>query len=329
MEPRQWWERNTVLAEAFCRSDEQVRSAQATLDEAQVHRSRLLAAFAVTVGSDGAVAGVLGLNEREVRVARRTVGKEDARGVADQLLAAAAVAPEDGQAEAVTAPEAVTAHPVGTAGMPGAAGTAGVPGAAHEVGGTAHDAYADPMAYQYYATAQPPTQYQQTQHQQHTYYQHYQPHQTPVPQQTQHQPPPVPQQPQPQAQAQSQQQLREPRWSGAMDALLVGSWQTGVDLQVLAAEFGLDLARLISRAQQLSAEGRLSPPWAGSGGEARSGRHRRSSTDIDDAYDFYDSYGHPVYPGGWEVPSTVPDDMLAGVGRQSGLPQYTYSTTVP
>ncbi|MEU4682363.1 hypothetical protein [Streptomyces xinghaiensis] len=307
-----------------------MRSAQATLDEAQVHRSRLLAAFAVTVGSDGAVAGVLGLNEREVRVARRTVGKEDARGVADQLLAAAAVAPEDGQAEGVTAPEAVTAPPMGTAGMPGTAGTAGVPGAAHEVGGAAHDAYADPMAYQYYAPAQPSTQYQQTQHQQHTYYQHYQQHQTPVPQQTQHQhqPPPVPQQPQPQAQAQSQQ-LREPRWSGAMDALLVGSWQTGVDLQVLAAEFGLDLARLISRAQQLSAEGRLSPPWAGSGGEARSGRHRRSSTDIDDAYDFYDSYGHPVYPGGWEVPSTVPDDMLAGVGRQSGLPQYTYSTTVP
>ncbi|MCC9739740.1 hypothetical protein [Streptomyces sp. MNU89] len=298
-----------------------MRSAQATLDEAQVHRSRLLAAFAVTVGSDGAVAGVLGLNEREVRVARRTVGKEDARGVADQLLAAAAVAPEDGQAEALTAPEAVTAQPMGTAGMPGAAGAAGVPG-------TAHDAYADPMAYQHYAPAQPPTQYQQTQHQQHTYYQHYQQHQTPVPQQTQHQhqPPPAPQQPQPQAQP--QQQLREPRWSGAMDALLVGSWQTGVDLQVLAAEFGLDLARLISRAQQLSAEGRLSPPWAGSGpgGEARSGRHRRSSTDLDDAYDFYDSYGHSVHPGGWEVPSTVPDDMLAGVDRQSGLPQYTYST---
>ncbi|MCC3652050.1 hypothetical protein LIX60_11340 [Streptomyces sp. S07_1.15] len=327
-----------MLAEAFCRSDEQVRSAQATLDEAQVHRSRLLAAFAVTVGSDGAVAGVLGLNEREVRVARRTVGKEDARGVADQLLAAAAVAPEDGQAEALTAPETATAHPVGTAGIPGAAGTAGVPGAAHEVGGTVHEPYADPMAYQYYAPAQPPTQYPQSQHQQHTYYQHYQQHQTPAPQQTQHQhqhqPPPVPQQPQPQAQAHPQQQLREPRWSGAMDALLVGSWQTGVDLQVLAAEFGLDLARLISRAQQLSAEGRLSPPWAGSGpgGEPRSGRHRRSSTDIDDtydAYDFYDSYGHPVHPGGWEVPSTVPDDMLAGVGRQSGLPQYTYSTTVP
>ncbi|WSQ73244.1 hypothetical protein OG463_18670 [Streptomyces xinghaiensis] len=327
-----------MLAEAFCRSDEQVRSAQATLDEAQVHRSRLLAAFAVTVGSDGAVAGVLGLNEREVRVARRTVGKEDARGVADQLLAAAAVAPEDGQAEALTAPETATAHPVGTAGIPGAAGTAGVPGAAHEVGGTVHEAYADPMTYQYYAPAQPPTQYPQSQHQQHTYYQHHQQHQTPAPQQTQHQhphqPPPVPQQPQPQAQAHPQQQLREPRWSGAMDALLVGSWQTGVDLQVLAAEFGLDLARLISRAQQLSAEGRLSPPWAGSGpgGEPRSGRHRRSSTDIDDtydAYDFYDSYGHPVHPGGWEVPSTVPDDMLAGVGRQSGLPQYTYSTTVP
>ncbi len=46
----------------------------------------MLAAFAVTVGSDGAVADLMGLNEREVRVARRTVGKDDARTVAQSLL---------------------------------------------------------------------------------------------------------------------------------------------------------------------------------------------------------------------------------------------------
>ncbi|MBQ0987321.1 hypothetical protein KBZ10_22935 [Streptomyces sp. F63] len=320
MEPRQWWERNTVLAEAFCRSDEQVRSAQAILDEAQVHRSRLLAAFAVTVGSDGAVAGVLGLNEREVRVARRTVGKEDARGVADELLTAAMM-PDEARLppEGVPAPEAVAAPPAGAAavqGAPGMAGTAapaGVTGPGYEAVGPAPEVYADPTAYQHYAHAHPQYRHQQPNHSYH--------------QENQTQPPPqsqthaYPQQSYPQ-----QQPYREPRWTGAMDALLVGSWQTGVDLQVLAAEFGLDLARLVSRAQQLSAEGRLSPPWAGTGpgGEPRSGRHRRSSTDLDDAYDFYDAYGHPVHPGAWEVPSTVPDDMVASVGQQSGVPHYTH-----
>ncbi|MFC5904315.1 hypothetical protein ACFP53_34735 [Streptomyces zhihengii] len=63
-----------------------MREAQAVMDEALVSRTRVLAAFAVTVGSDAAVADLMGLNEREVRVARRTVGKEDARVIADQLL---------------------------------------------------------------------------------------------------------------------------------------------------------------------------------------------------------------------------------------------------
>ncbi|MFD4867351.1 hypothetical protein ACFWN4_18795, partial [Streptomyces sp. NPDC058412] len=56
------------------------------MDEALASRTRALAALAVTVGSDAAVADLMGLNEREVRVARRTVGKDDARTVADQLL---------------------------------------------------------------------------------------------------------------------------------------------------------------------------------------------------------------------------------------------------
>lgn len=56
------------------------------MDEALASRTRALAAFAVTVGSDAAVADLMGLNEREVRVARRTVGKKDARVVADELL---------------------------------------------------------------------------------------------------------------------------------------------------------------------------------------------------------------------------------------------------
>ncbi|MEW2546427.1 hypothetical protein AB0910_11725 [Streptomyces sp. NPDC047002] len=87
MEPREYWDRNSALAEAFCACDEKVREAQALLDERQVERSRTLAAFAVTVGDDGTVANLMGLGEREVRLARRTVGKTDAREVAQELLA--------------------------------------------------------------------------------------------------------------------------------------------------------------------------------------------------------------------------------------------------
>ena len=86
MEPREFWERNSLLAEAFCSSDDKVRQARAFLDEAHADRARTLAAFAVTVGSDGAVADLMGLNAREVRVARRTVGKTDARTVAEHIL---------------------------------------------------------------------------------------------------------------------------------------------------------------------------------------------------------------------------------------------------
>ncbi|MGX9919263.1 hypothetical protein ACWIG4_05355 [Streptomyces sp. NPDC002248] len=86
MEPRELWERNTLLAEAFCGADDWVRKAQSAMDEALASRTRVLAAFAVTVGSDTAVANLMGLGEREVRLARRTVGKDDARDVANQLL---------------------------------------------------------------------------------------------------------------------------------------------------------------------------------------------------------------------------------------------------
>src|SRR6185312_574450 len=87
MEPRELWERHAVLAQAVCSSDDEVRRTQGLLDEAEARRSRTLAAFAVTVGSDAVVAELLGLDEREVRLARRTVGKEDARAVAKSLLA--------------------------------------------------------------------------------------------------------------------------------------------------------------------------------------------------------------------------------------------------
>ncbi|MBY8885528.1 hypothetical protein K7472_11795 [Streptomyces sp. PTM05] len=117
------WNRNNVLAEAFCRSDEHVRDAQGLLDEAQADRVRLLAAFSISVGSDGAVADMLGLAEREVRVARRTVGKDNARAVAEELLAAAPAPPPGaaGPATDVPAPPPSAAQPPAQA--PGAAST--------------------------------------------------------------------------------------------------------------------------------------------------------------------------------------------------------------
>ncbi|MCA1219382.1 hypothetical protein [Streptomyces sp. 8L] len=100
MEPREYWDRNSVLAEAFCACDEKVGEAQALLDELQIERSRTLAAFAVTVGNDETVANMMGLGEREVRLARRTVGKTDARDVAQDLLSRATQAKERETAEA-------------------------------------------------------------------------------------------------------------------------------------------------------------------------------------------------------------------------------------
>lgn len=80
------WERHAVLARAYFGNDEDVRRAQGDLDERNADRMRTLAAFAVTLGSDGTVAELLGLHEREVRLARRTVGKDDARAIAKALL---------------------------------------------------------------------------------------------------------------------------------------------------------------------------------------------------------------------------------------------------
>ncbi|MEV6563835.1 hypothetical protein [Streptomyces kronopolitis] len=249
MDPRELWDRNAVLAEAFCLGDERVREAQARLDEAQADRSRVLAAFAVTVGSTGAVAGLFGLNEREVRIARRTVGKDDARAVAEELLAATTPVAAPQPEEAPPAPEAPAEYPHHQNSSAGTRPTApvrenvGSPGAA------------------------------------------------------------------------------EQSWSPAMDAVLIGSWQTGVDLRELAAEFGLDLTRLVTRAQQLSAQGRFYPGPV----ETHAGRHRRGPGDVHEseysipaqqtaAWNAAPS-AHPM-ASGWHTGTmptaeSVPDNMAA------------------
>ncbi|MGW1375937.1 hypothetical protein ACWD6P_16910 [Streptomyces sp. NPDC002446] len=243
MEPRELWERHAVLAQAFCSSDDEVRRTQGLLDEAEVRRSRTLAAFAVTVGSDAVVADLLGLDEREVRLARRTVGKEDARAVAKSLLSQPAPpreqppVPEQPPAQEPPAAQQAAAHPTAP-GHP-AAGQPVAPG--HPAG-------------QPVAPGQPAA-----------------PGQVPAGHATA--PTPTPAAAPPPAAA---AQVTEPTWAPALDAVLMSSWHTGVDLTALATELGLDVRFLVARAQQLSADGRQTAPPAPP--QDRLGRHRRMAT---------------------------------------------------
>ncbi|MGW3013465.1 hypothetical protein ACWC9R_32255 [Streptomyces sp. NPDC001219] len=210
MEPRELWERHAVLAQAFCSSDDEVRRTQGLLDEAEARRSRTLAAFAVTVGSDAVVADLLGLDEREVRLARRTVGKDDARAVAKSLLSQPAseqpAAPQPAPAEQ-PAPQ----HPVPPPPAPQ----------------PAQEAAPQPAA----PAPAPPSQ----------------------------------------AGPAAAPQPTEPAWAPALDAVLMSSWHSGVDLTALAHELGLDVRLLVARAQQLSAESRTVHARSSD----RTGRHRR------------------------------------------------------
>ncbi len=256
MEPRELWERHAVLAQAFCSSDDEVRRTQGLLDEAEVRRSRTLAAFAVTVGSDAVVADLLGLDEREVRLARRTVGKDDARAVAKSLLAQPAqpahpVTEQPPAGEQTVAREQVPAQPA-AAHLPG---QNGAHPAAHPAGQAAGPGQA-PAGH----TGAPATG----------------PLQTAAPQATPPQATP-PQAPPPQATApQATGPLStDSTWAPALDAILMSSWHTGVDLTALATELGLDVRFLVARAQQLSTDNRqhaqTTPP-------DRIGRHRRMAT---------------------------------------------------
>ncbi|MEU9090228.1 hypothetical protein ACIOEW_13650 [Streptomyces sp. NPDC087901] len=109
-----------MLADAFCGADDRVREAQSTFDGTQTERARMLAAFAVTVGSDTAVADLLGLTEREVRLARRTVGKDVARSLAASML----TLPKPGKAD--SGPEAQSSSGEGVSRFTSAAGPAPV-----------------------------------------------------------------------------------------------------------------------------------------------------------------------------------------------------------
>ncbi|MFF8918676.1 hypothetical protein ACF08M_36575 [Streptomyces sp. NPDC015032] len=188
-----------------------MRCAQALLDEARAERSRALAAFAVTVGDDGSIADLMGLNEREVRLARRTVGRTDARSLAEKILNQTTQAAREGVAEPPPAPEVPVPHP-------------------------REEMLVAPLA------APPDT--------------------PPVP-------PPPPSPPLPPAEMDV-----TVAWSPSMDSVLLWSWESGLDVQTVAAELGLDVRALLTRVQELANDGRLtlSPSVAE---VSRSGRHRR------------------------------------------------------
>lgn len=253
MEPRELWERHAVLAQAFCSSDDEVRRTQGLLDEAEARRSRTLAAFAVTVGSDAVVADLLGLDEREVRLARRTVGKDDARAVAKSLLAQPAREqppagePSPAREQAPAQPTAAhatgqaAAHPAAHATGQAAAPPTGQPAAGQPMAG---QSMAGPsMAGQPMAGQSMPGQSMAGQSMGQA--------------------------------AAAGPAAAEPGWAPALDAVLMSSWHTGVDLTALATELGLDVRLLVARAQQLSAESR---PAAQPAPSDRIGRHRRMAT---------------------------------------------------
>lgn len=292
-----------MLAEAFCTSDDRVREAQTVLDEAQAERTRMLAAFAVTVGNDGAVADLMGLHEREVRVARRTVGKEDARTMASGLLTPSPGPDPDSApgTEEQAAPEPVPGgvtlndllqQPHADVHVPRPrveatepTGPEPQPVAPHPV---AHNPYATPAApAQPYAAQQHAAQAYTTQahaahpsaahpHAAHPHAAHPLTHQPfTAPERPEPTEPPGTRSPGPSA-PRSEAAREAEAWSSSMDSVLVWSWQSGVDLQFVAEELGLDLRALLVRVQTLAAEGRLSlhaPPPPASSDTA--GRHRR------------------------------------------------------
>ncbi|MFD6274091.1 hypothetical protein ACFWFI_00590 [Streptomyces sp. NPDC060209] len=236
------------MADAFCGADDRVREAQSVFDGAQAERARTLAAFAVTVGNDAAVAELLGLNEREVRLARRTVGKSDARSLAGALLndpptdapgAGAATKAASGNSEPLPSPQggnpAVTVRLEST--------QSSIPSPRVEQSSTQQAAPAAPTG------------------------------------------------------------MKE--WTDARDSLLVDGWNKGTDAAALAAQLGIGLTQLVSRAQLLYAEGRLVQV------RRDRGRHRRLTDEFTRTVETSHTFDHALYASSsenhsWPSPADAP-----------------------
>ncbi|MET7364525.1 hypothetical protein ABZS61_01625 [Streptomyces sp. NPDC005566] len=248
MEAREMWKRHAVLADAFCGADDRVREAQSVFDGAQAERARTLAAFAVTVGSDAAVAELLGLNEREVRLARRTVGKSDARSLAGALL-------NNHSADAPDVDSATEAPSGDSSPLP------------------------TPAVNVRMESTQPS-----------------------IPS------PRVEQFPTRQATPAEPTGPKEKEWSHARDSLLVDGWNKGMDAAALAAQLGIGLTQLVSRAQLLYADGRLAQV------RRDRGRHRRLTDEftrtVEAAHDFDRAlYSSSSDNQGWPPPVDTPGQV--------------------
>jgi hypothetical protein len=88
-----------------------------------------------------------------------------------------------------------------------------------------------------------------------------------------------------------------PVWSSAMDSVLIWSWQSGVDLMVVANELCLDLRAVLQRVQTLAGDGRLARPEAYPT-RTTLGRHRRYEEDLVFA-DAVSGEGDLYPPAGW------------------------------
>ncbi|MFH9614686.1 hypothetical protein ACH4MM_13300 [Streptomyces pratensis] len=252
------WKRHAVLADAFCGADDRVREAQSVFDGAQAERARTLAAFAVTVGSDAAVAELLGLNEREVRIARRTVGKSDARSLAGTLLNH----PSSDAPDVGAAPEAASDD------SPPPAPRSRNPSVEVHPEST-HSSIPSPRVEQFRTRQATPA---------------------------------------------ASSEVKE--WSHARDSLLVDGWNKGTDAAALAAQLGIGLTQLVSRAQLLYAEGRLAQV------RRDRGRHRRLTDEFTRSVETSHGFDHARHSDASENHSWPSSADTPGQGEAARYAPY-------
>ncbi|MET8687305.1 hypothetical protein ABZV77_24120 [Streptomyces sp. NPDC004732] len=221
--------------------------AQLTLEELRKSRNRVLAALAVTIGSDTGAAHVLGLPERDVRTARKSVNREEALDLATNVLDLAAEAasvqayaprsapvepcePQETQAQAPTPAQEPRAVPERASPDPAESLTATIP---TPVVAPAAAPVRETVAVSAPASAAAPK-----------------PAPGPVAA-----PAPAPAA----ASAAPHVQVAAPAavphtvaWTVPMDQLLVQGWHEGVNPSVLATQLGCDLTALALRVQELS-----------------------------------------------------------------------------
>ncbi|MEU1124655.1 hypothetical protein ABZ371_14065 [Streptomyces sp. NPDC005899] len=215
------------------------------------------------MGSDAAVAELLGLNEREVRLARRTVGKTDARSLAGALLTRAPADAPDTGGESEVATGDGDSTPAAADSSPAVAARPASPRA-------------------------------------------------PVPAPRLEQSPPR----RPTGVATAGPRVED--WSRVRDSFLVDGWNKGVDAATLASQLGIGLTQLVTRAQQLYAEGRLVQV------RRDGGRHRRSAEASASSRMVHD-YERALGPSAGMNHAWQPPAVDSGTGQQEAAHYLPYA----